>query len=136
VKLATGQKERGGEVVCQVSKVVTAILAQLAQEPQLRGRVITQLGFLGREFGSRTFDEWICGTHDVIEQPEGRFDLEVMGSTPAASRLLVELPCSDGKVSRASPSTAKGCGDPRSKGEFSSVGFNSRQQSLDSTSAF
>jgi hypothetical protein len=44
--------------------------------PQLRGSVITQLDFLGREFGSCAFGEWICGTQDVIEQPEGRFNLE------------------------------------------------------------
>jgi hypothetical protein len=67
VEAATGEKERGGEVICQMSKVATAILAQLAQElPQLRGRVITQLDFLGREFGSCAFGEWICGTEEVI----------------------------------------------------------------------
>src|ERR1700752_1735585 len=70
-----------------------AVLAQLAQElPQLRGRVITQLDFLGGEFGSCAFGEWICGTQDVIEQREGRFNLEGMGGAPAASCLLVELP--------------------------------------------
>jgi hypothetical protein len=63
VKPATSEKERGGEMVCQVSKVATAILAQLAQElPQLRGSVITQLDLLGRESGNRAFGEWICGT--------------------------------------------------------------------------
>jgi len=30
---------------------------------------------------------------DVIKQPEGRLNLEVMGGAPAASRLLVELRC-------------------------------------------
>ena len=86
VKPATGEKERGGEVVCQVSKVAAAILAQLAQElAQLRSGVVTQLGFLGRELGSRALGEWICGTQDVIEQREGRFNLEVMGSAPAAN---------------------------------------------------
>ena len=64
-----------------------AILVQLAQElSQLRRSVITQLRLLRREFGSRALGEWICGTQDVIEQREGRFDLEVMGSAPAASR--------------------------------------------------
>ena len=29
----------------------------------------------------------------MIKQREGRFNLEVMGSAAAASRLLVELPC-------------------------------------------
>ena len=69
----------------------------------MRGSVVTQLGFLGREFGSRALGEWICSIQDVIEQREGRFNLEVMmGSAPAASRLLVELPAlSDGKVSSA-----------------------------------
>ena len=58
LKPATGKKERGGKVVCQVSKAVTAILAQLAQEfPQLRGSVIRQLGYLGREFASRSVGE-------------------------------------------------------------------------------
>jgi len=94
VKSAPGEKEGGGEVVCQVSKVATAILAQLAQElPQLRGGVVTQFDFLRREFGSRAFGEWICSTQDVIEQREGCFYLEVMGCTPTASCLLVELPC-------------------------------------------
>jgi len=96
-------------MICQVSKVATAILTQLVQElPQLRGSVITRLDFLGREFGSCAGGEWICGTQDVIEQREGRFNLEVMGGAPAASRLLVELARSarDGKVSRASPSVA------------------------------
>jgi hypothetical protein len=32
-------------------------------------------------------------TQDVIDQGEGRFNLEVMGSAPAAGCLLVELPC-------------------------------------------
>ena len=79
MEAATREKEPGGEVVCQVSKVTAAILAQLAQGlPQLRGRVITQLDFLGREFGSRAFGEGICGTQDVIEQREGRFNLQMM----------------------------------------------------------
>src|SRR5258705_11312997 len=54
--------------------------------------MVTQLGFLGREFGSRALGERICGAQNLIEQREGRFNLEVMGSAPAASRLLVELP--------------------------------------------
>ena len=59
----------------------------------MRGSVVTQLDFLGREFGSRALGEWICSIQDVIEQREGRFNLEVMmGSAPAASRLFVELP--------------------------------------------
>jgi hypothetical protein len=63
VKSATGKKERGGEMVCQMPKVATAIIAQLAQKlPQLGGGVITQLDFLRREFGSRALGEWICGT--------------------------------------------------------------------------
>ena len=75
VKPAAGKKEGDGEVVCQVSKVAAAILAQLAQElSQLRGGVVTQLGFLGREFGSRALGERICGAQDVIEQREGRFN--------------------------------------------------------------
>jgi hypothetical protein len=50
-------------VVCQVPKVATALLAQLAQElPQLGCGVITQLDFLRREFGSRALGEWICNT--------------------------------------------------------------------------
>src|SRR4029077_12801862 len=94
VKPAAGKKESNGEVVCQVSKVAAALLAQVAQElSQLRRCVVTQLGFLGREFGSWALGERICGAQDVIEQREGRFNLEVMGSAPAASRLLVELPC-------------------------------------------
>ena len=94
MKATTGEKERDGKVVCQVSKVTMSILAQLAQElAQLGGSVITQLRFLGRELGCRALGEWICGTQDVIEQREGRFNLEVMGSAPAASRLLIELPC-------------------------------------------
>jgi hypothetical protein len=77
-----------------VSKVAAALLAQFAQElSQLRRCVVTQLGFLGREFGSRALGERICRAQDVIEQREGRFNLEVMGSAPAASRFLVELPC-------------------------------------------
>ena len=95
VKSAPGEKEGGGEVVCQVSKIAAAILAQLAQElPQLGGGEITQLDFLGREFGSRAFGKRICSAQDVIEQREGCLYLEVMGSTSAASRPLVELPCS------------------------------------------
>jgi hypothetical protein len=79
VKPATGEEERGGKMICQVSKVAKAILAQFAQElPQLRGSVITQFGFLRREFGSWALGEWICGTKDVTEQREGRFNLEVM----------------------------------------------------------
>jgi hypothetical protein len=63
VKSATCKKERCGEVVCQMPKVATAIIAQLAQElPQLRGGVIAQLSLLRREFGSRALGEWICGT--------------------------------------------------------------------------
>jgi hypothetical protein len=31
---------------------------------------------LGREFGSRALGETICGAQDVIEQREGRFNLE------------------------------------------------------------
>lgn len=80
-------------MVCQMPKVATAILAQLVQElPQLRGSMITQLGSLRRELGSRTFGEWICSTQNVIKQREGCFNLEVVRGTPAASRLLVELP--------------------------------------------
>ena len=94
-RLPTCAKQpRYGEVVCQVSKVAAALLAQFAQElSQLRRGVVTQLGFLGREFGSRALGERICGIQDVIKQREGRFNLEVMGSAAAASRLLVELPC-------------------------------------------
>ena len=69
--------------------------------------MVTQLGFLGREFGSRALGERICGAQDVIEQREGRFNLEVTESAPAASRFLVEPPAlSDGKVSSARPSAA------------------------------
>jgi hypothetical protein len=69
-------------------KVATAILAQLAQEPfQLQGRVITQLDFLRRKFGSCALGEWICGTKGVIEHPKGRFNLEVMESSPARPRV-------------------------------------------------
>ena len=38
-------------------------------------KVVTQLGFLGREFGSRALGEWICSIQDVLEQREGRFNL-------------------------------------------------------------
>ena len=41
----------------------------------MRGSVITQLDFLGREFGSCAFGEWICGTQDVIEQRERSFGI-------------------------------------------------------------
>ena len=45
---ATGEKERGGEVVCQVAEVAALILAQFAQQlAQLGGSVVAQLGFLG-----------------------------------------------------------------------------------------
>ena len=72
MKAATGEKERDGEMVCQMSKVAAAILTQLAQElPQLRSGVITQFDFLGREIGSRALGERICSTKDVIEQREG-----------------------------------------------------------------
>jgi hypothetical protein len=68
VKSATGEKEGGGEMVSQVSKVAAAIIAQLAQElPQLGGGVITQLDFLRRELGGRALGERICSTQDVIE---------------------------------------------------------------------
>jgi hypothetical protein len=51
-----------------MSKVATAIIAQLAQElPQLRGRMVTQLDFLGREFGSCALGKRICSTQDVID---------------------------------------------------------------------
>ena len=94
VKPAARKKESNGEVVSQVSKVAATALAQFAHElSKLRRCVVTQLGFLGREFGSRALGERICGAQDVIEQREGRFNLEVMGSAPAASRFLVELPC-------------------------------------------
>jgi hypothetical protein len=54
VKAATGEKERSGEVVCQMSKVASAIFTQLTQQlAQLRSGVITQLDFLGSELGSR-----------------------------------------------------------------------------------
>lgn len=89
-------------------EVAAFILAQFAQQLAQLGRgVVAQLGFLGCEFGSRALGERICGAQDVIEQREGRFNLEVMGSAPAASRLLVELPAlSDGKVSSARPSAS------------------------------
>ena len=99
------------EQQCADSEVLSDLVyssKQVAQElSQLRRGVVTQLGFLGREFGSRALDERICGAQDVIKQREGRFNLEVMGSAAAASRLLVESPAlSDGKVSRARPSAA------------------------------
>lgn len=78
-----------------MSKVAAAILTQLAQElPQLGGSMVMQLDFLRRELGSRALGEWIRSTRDVIEQREGSFNLKVMGSASAASRPLVELPCS------------------------------------------
>ena len=60
---------------------------------QLRSGLITQFDVLASELGSLAFRERICSTQDVVKQREGRFNLEVMGSAAAASRLLVELPC-------------------------------------------
>ena len=54
MKAATREKERDGKVVCQVSEVAAAILAQLTEQvTQLRSGVIT----LASELGSLTFRE-------------------------------------------------------------------------------
>jgi len=59
---------------------------------QLRSGVITQLDVLASELGSLALRERICSIQDVVEQREGRFYLQMMGSTAAASRFLIELP--------------------------------------------
>jgi hypothetical protein len=57
---ATGKKEGGRQVVCQVAKVAGFILAQFAQQLAHLGRgVVAQLGFLGGELWSKTLGKGI-----------------------------------------------------------------------------
>jgi hypothetical protein len=74
-------------------KVATAIRATRAGAAPTGRRCDNAASFLRRKFGSRALGERICSTEDVIEQREGRFNLKVVKGAPAASRLLVELPC-------------------------------------------
>jgi hypothetical protein len=73
MEAATGEKERGGEMVCQVSKVAAAILTQrTSQLAELRSGMMAQFDFLRPEFGSCAPSKRICGTQDLIEERKGQ----------------------------------------------------------------